>query len=113
METQQFRQWAILEVMGHQVYAGIVSSEAVGGASLVRVDVPEVDGQPAFSKLFGAASIYCITPVSEEVARMRAASLRQEPLSVYDLPNEIRERLDRMAIEDRSESDELTEFDEE
>jgi len=35
---------------------------------------------------------------------MRAASLCQEPLSVYDLPAEIRESLRRRAIESQPES---------
>ena len=89
----KFEQWCILEIMGHQTYAGLVTEQTLGGASFVRIDVPESEGIPAFSKCFGAASIYCITPVTEEIARLRAKSLRQAPLSVYDLPAELRERM--------------------
>jgi hypothetical protein len=96
--AEKFEQWCILEIMGHQTFAGLVSEQAIGGASFVRIDVPEADGLPAFSKCFGAGSIYCITPVTEEVARMRAKSLRQSPLSVYDLPSEIRDRLRTPAL---------------
>jgi hypothetical protein len=84
--------------MGHQTYAGIVSEQVIGGASFVRIDVLECDGVPAFSKCFGPGSIYCITPVTEEVARLRAKSLRQAPLSVYDLPEEIRAKLRTPAL---------------
>ena len=99
METATtFEQWCILEIMGHQTYAGMVTEQTLGGSSFVRIDVPECQGIPAFSKLFGAGSIYCITPVTEEIARMRAASLRQAPLSVYDLPAAIRERLQTPAL---------------
>lgn len=96
--SEKFECWCILEIMGHQTYSGLVSEQAIGGASFVRIDVPEADGIPAFSKCFGAGSIYCITPVTEEVARLRAKSLRQAPLSVYDLPSEIRERMRTPAL---------------
>lgn len=96
--ADKFEQWCILEIMGHQTYAGLVIEQAIGGASFVRIDVPECDGLPAFSKCFGAGSIYCITPVTEEVARLRAKSLRQAPLSIYDLPAEVRDRMRTPAI---------------
>lgn len=96
--SEKFEQWCIVEIMGHQTYAGLVTEQVLGSASFVRVDVPESEGIPAFSKCFGAASIYCITPVTEEVARLRAKSLRQAPLSVYDLPAEIRDRMRTPAI---------------
>jgi len=96
--SDKFEQWCIVEIMGHQTYAGLVTEQVLGGASFVRVDVPESEGIPAFSKCFGAASIYCITPVTEEIARLRAKSLRQAPLSVYDLPAEVRERMRTPAI---------------
>ncbi len=96
--SERFEQWCILEIMGHQTYAGIVSEQVIGGASFVRIDVPECEGVPAFSKCFGAGSIYCITPVTEEVARLRAKSLRQAPLSVYDLPEDVRAKMRTPAI---------------
>lgn len=91
--ADKFEQWCILEIMGHQRFAGLVSEQTIGGASFVRIDVPEVDGRPAFSKLFGASSIYCISPCTEQVARMMAAELRRQPLSIYDLPEEVRAKL--------------------
>jgi hypothetical protein len=110
--ADKFEQWCILEIMGHQTYAGMVTEQCIGGASFVRIDVPESDSIPAFSKCFGAASIYCITPVTEEVARMRAKSLRQAPLSVYDLPAEIRQRLAAPAISGPAEvDDDFDDFD--
>lgn len=100
--TEKFEQWCILEIMGHQRYAGLVTEQAIGGASFVRIDIPQVcvDGKtlPAFTKCFGAGSIYCITPVTEEIAHALAKSLRKEPMTVYDLPDEIRERLKTPAI---------------
>jgi hypothetical protein len=85
-----FDSWAILEIMGHQTFAGRVSEQTIGGASFVRIDVPAVDNLQAFTKMFGASSIYCITPVTEEVAVARAKTLLQQPMAFYDLPDEIR-----------------------
>lgn len=98
MENKAFDQWAILEIMGHQTYAGRVSEQTIGGASFVRIDVPAVDKLQPFSKLFGASSIYCITPVTEEVAIARAKTLGQQPLSVYDLPDEIRSAVRKVQL---------------
>jgi hypothetical protein len=89
----RFDEWCILEIMGHQCYAGRVTEQTIGGSSFVRIDVPEVDGIPAFSKLFGAGSVYCITPVSVDVAMLRARSLRRSPMSVWDLPDDIKAKL--------------------
>lgn len=81
--SEKFDQFAIVEVMGHQSYAGRVTEETVGGSSFVRVDVPAVGDKQAFSKLFGASSIYCITPVDEETARAAAGSFNKQPLDEW------------------------------
>ena len=85
MTQETFEQWSIVEIMGHQTYAGFVSEQTIGGASFVRVDVPGAgpNGEGAFTKLFGAGSIYCITPTSEEFARAAAARLDARPVSLY------------------------------
>lgn len=89
-ETKPFESWAIVEVMGHRQFAGFVSEQAIGGASFVRVDVPEVkageDVLPGFTKLLGAGSIYAISPCTEETARAYAAQSRQRSFSVYEAP---------------------------
>lgn len=76
--------------MGHQSYCGRVTEQAIGGTSFVRIDVPELkypNGSinPAFTKLFGAAAIYCITPVSEETARLRMQQNRSFPMNTWDI----------------------------
>jgi hypothetical protein len=78
--------WAIVEVMGHSQYAGRLSEYSALGVPLVRVEVPAVGDQPAFEKLLGAASIFRVTPVSEDVARAAAEQFRVRPLSLVHLP---------------------------
>lgn len=89
----RFDQWAILEIMGHQRYAGRVSEETIAGAAFLRIDIPAKKDQPAFTKLFSPASVYAITPCSEELARGVAEQLSQVPISIYELPEWMRERL--------------------
>ena len=93
--------WAIVEVMGHKKYAGYVTEQTFGAATLLRVDVPETEqpaafGRPArttpkYSKLVGIGSIYMITPCTEEIARKAAAVLENynDPIPV-SLPVERR-----------------------
>ena len=87
----KFEEWAVVEIMGHKRFAGLVTEQAVGGTSFVRIDVPQIelktgDVLPAFTKLFGAASIYCISPCTEETAKAFAASIRAEGFSRYEAP---------------------------
>ncbi len=91
--NNEFEGWAILEIMGHQKFAGYVSTQAVAGSSMLRIDVPAVEGHQAFSKLFGTSSIYAMTPVDEEVAKAMAKSLRKAPVDLYEFPSEVVEAM--------------------
>lgn len=89
--VETFEQWCVVEIMGHKRFAGLVTEQSVGGTSFVRIDIPEVttsSGQklPAFTKLFGAASIYCLSPCTEETARAFAATIRAEGFALYEAP---------------------------
>lgn len=86
-QTEKFECWCVVEVFGHQTFAGYVSERTIGGAALIQVDVPEVDeAHPAFTKLFGSAAIYAITPTTEAHAREAAAQIRVRPVTLYILP---------------------------
>lgn len=117
--SEAFESWAIVEIMGHQTYAGLVSEQVVGGTAFVRVDIPETEGQPAFTKLFGGASIYCITPTTEPIARAMAKRYSRPPLNLYDLPEEWQEKIRQPALpqhkfptdEERDEFDQIEDED--
>jgi PRTRC genetic system protein C len=85
-ELPKFEQWALIELFGHQRIAGFLTEQAIGGCSFLRVDVPAVDGVPAFTKLFGQGAIYGISFVSEEIAKAAAKSYRIRPVSTYEIP---------------------------
>lgn len=76
-------QWAIVEIMGHKVVAGYVSKDEMFGKPLVRIDVPGTSAYPQFTQHYGVDSIYCITYVSEDVARRAAEAGKVNPVSVY------------------------------
>jgi hypothetical protein len=85
--------WAIVEILGHKKFAGYVTEQSIGGAGLIRVDVPETEqlerSTKPYSKLIGVGSIYCITPCTEEIARACATQLERwsNPIPV-DLPTQ-------------------------
>jgi len=85
MEKTQFDEWALVELMGHQRIAGRVTEAEIGGCKFVRVDVPESDdGRQPMTKFLGPASIYAITPMSEESARSVASRIDAAPISAWD-----------------------------
>ena len=84
--TQKFETWAVIELFGHQQLAGLVTEASIGGCSFVRVDVPEINGRPAFTKFYGNGAIYSMTPVGEAEARMALANIMPRPVSVYLIP---------------------------
>lgn len=85
-QTEKVDQFAIVEVMGRQTYAGRVSEQVFAGTGFVRVDVPEVNGTPGFTKLIGTGSIYAITPTTENVVMRYLEYHRPVPMSVYIPP---------------------------
>ena len=84
-EQQKFEQWAIVEIFGHQRIAGRVSEQTIGGCSFVRVDVPAVGDEQAFTKLFGQGAIYAITFVDESAATLAAGAIQARPIDTWEL----------------------------
>ena len=84
MSEKGFDEWALVELMGHQRIAGRVTEAEIGGCKFVRVDVPESDGRQPLTKFLGPASIYAITPMTEETAREVAGRIDSSPISAWD-----------------------------
>lgn len=103
--------WGVVEIMGHNRFAGRISQSTEFGAPLLRVDVPAfghpddpVDGCPGFTKLFGPGAIYSITITDEATARRAAQSVRAQPFAIYlpppAEPEAMREKPLRAFLED-------------
>ena len=118
--TERFESWAVVEVFGHQTFAGFATEQSIGGCSFVRVDVPELPevpengyyrakpAQPAFTKMFSQGAIYSITPCDEAMARAVANNRRAEPLNIAIMPvaRQIETRRDDDYIDSPVEDDE-------
>lgn len=83
--TEQFDLWCIVELFGHSKIAGRCTEQNIAGTNMLRVDVPETKGSPAFTKLYNHGAIYAINPVTEEVARHIAESLNNKPIESWDI----------------------------
>lgn len=93
MENKAFESWAVVEVMGRNEYAGYVTTETIGGAAMLRVDVPAIKGREAFTKYLSAAAIYGISPCSEATARAKAEANKSMPFEVWSVENMLLEKL--------------------
>lgn len=69
-----FEGWAIVEIMGHRRLAGYVSEVSIAGAAMLRVDIAgkEPGSSPKATQFYGGASLFCLTPTTEENARKEA-----------------------------------------
>lgn len=83
--AEEFEEYAIVELFGHQVIAGKVSEQVIGGQGFVRVDVPAINGGDGFTKFYGAGAIYAITPTDEETCMAAVQGLRKKPIEVWSL----------------------------
>lgn len=66
--------WALVELFGHQRIVGRVTVDPVDFPGMVRVDVPDLlkNGAVAragFTRYFGRAALYSVTPVTEQTVR--------------------------------------------
>lgn len=77
----EFEGWAILELMGHRKMGGYVRMNG----PLIRIDVHD-EAKPVMTQWYGAHSLYCLTPTTEEIAKRLTASMyRPEPVTRYEL----------------------------
>lgn len=101
MEEQQQEMWAVVELMGHGRTAGRIRLSDLGG--LLRVDVPTEDNYR--TEFYGAAAVYSVKIVSEEVARAYASPARA--MLSYDEPIVPREQYEAALSMARADNDVL------
>lgn len=105
MDEQQ-SSWAIVELFGHKTLAGRVTKDT-SLFPLLRIDVPATEAAPEFTAEYGPGAIYGITYVSEEVARLTAAAVKAQPVSVYSPELVTREQFERMQDQYRKRIEEM------
>jgi hypothetical protein len=113
-QQTQFEGWAVVEIFGHQRYAGYVTTQAFGQAVLFRVDVPPLDERErvtkhyeyvdgknvppgstvkevavqGYTKLFGVGAIYGITPCTQDAAVRAVSAMQARKLQLVALGEE-------------------------
>jgi hypothetical protein len=81
-----FEQWCLIELFGHQKIVGRVSEATLAGGAFLRIDVPAVDENKAFTRFYGPGAIYSINPIDEALAMRMIREYRNEPVSRFELP---------------------------
>ena len=86
METQRdsIEGWAVLEILGHRRLGGYLREQQIAGAGFLRIDIPGPDGA-AVTQFYSSASVYGITPCSEEAARAVALANQPAPVSPWEI----------------------------
>ena len=62
-----------------------MTEQTIGGCSFVRVDVPAVGKEQAFTKLFGQGAIYAITFTDEQASTLAAEAMQSRPIDTWQL----------------------------
>jgi len=80
----ELKAWALVEIFGHQRIVGFLSQQSFGSGVLFRVDVPDLTicgkvERVGFTRYFGLAAIYSITPISEEMVRQLLPTIDGTP----------------------------------
>lgn len=82
----KFDVWALVELFGHQRIVGRVTEQTIGAAAMIRVDVPDAEGNTRFTRFYGNAAIYAISPIDRDTAIRLAQAVDAEPVRQYELP---------------------------
>lgn len=86
MDNGKFEAFCVVELFGHARIVGRVTEQTIGGGSFIRVDVPETSKEGAFTKFYGPAAIYSITPLPDEETMQRIAeAVAQPPIEAWKL----------------------------
>ena len=85
-----FGEWVILELMGHRKLAGYLTADEIAGKGFLRIDIPSgsPDKPDVTTQYYSPSAVYCITPVSEDLAMRSARHLRPVPIARYELEHQ-------------------------
>ena len=109
--SEKFDLWCIVELFGHSQISGRCTEQNIAGTNFLRVDVPETKTQGPFTKFYGAAAIYAINPVEEEVSRAKAEMLNVKPIDAWSIKDmqrkilEIGQQQGKIPFEDNNDKD--------
>lgn len=103
-------EWSILEVMGKVRLGGLVSEQIKFGVPMIRIDIPNAEGETILTKYYHPNSLYSLTPVAKEIAIAVAAYSDPKPATAWELrklnPAPDAQDADYGGADDSDESDE-------
>lgn len=88
--AEELKSFALVELFGHARIVGMVTSNPVELPGMIRVDVPDliVNGErkrTGFTRYFGRASIYSLTPCDESTVKLLLPDCDGAPARPYRL----------------------------
>lgn len=92
-DQQEPQLWGKLELMGHKVLVGLITETTLAGKGVLRVDIPGPDGSTSFTQFYSPDALYCLAPVSKEVALELAKHQATAPVSAYDISDLVARKL--------------------
>jgi hypothetical protein len=75
--------WCVVELLGHRRVLGHVTEATLAGASFLQVETVD---DPPIVQFYAPASVYCITPTTEDVVRRHTAP--RPPLAIRHVPDD-------------------------
>jgi len=93
-KAEELKSWALVELYGHARIVGLVTSNPIELPGTIRVDVPDLlkNGECArkgFTRYFGKAAIYSLTPCDEDTVRKLLPSVDGTPSRPYHLGGDL------------------------
>jgi len=79
-ETEGFKGWCIVELMGHQRIAGMVSGAEIGGIPFLRIDIPDAE-----TRYYGRAAIFGVHPTTSDLCLELASQGFEPVVSPFDV----------------------------
>lgn len=87
---ESFRQWVLLELMGHRRVAGFLSEQEIAGQAFLRLDIPASDDSDDLkegtgTQYYSPNAVYSITPVDKTTAYLCAQQWVELPVQSWEL----------------------------
>jgi hypothetical protein len=87
-KTEELKSWALVELFGHARIVGLMTSNPIELPGMIRVDVPDlikngVTVRKGFTRYFGRAALYSVTPVDEDTVRLLLPNCDGAPSRPY------------------------------
>lgn len=86
-EAKNDGRWGLLELMGHQRIAGYIAEATIAGKGMLRVDVPDAQGNTSHTRFYSPEAVYCLTPTDRQIAIGLALNIADRPVTAYTLRN--------------------------